>query len=271
LSDGAAEEGLMSASRAAAADVPVNVPLASLVRHDDPRPLHQQVRDALLRAIEDGRLPHNGKLPSERKLVDAFGVSRITVRHAIQDLIRQGMVKSQPGKGFYVTIGPRGYELQVLESFTATALATNRQPGSVLVEVRAFKPPTEITRPLFLPTGAEVVILKRIRLIDGVPVAIQSDWLPASQVPGLADLDWTGPNRSLYAELRDRYHIQPGRGHTTLSARIATDWEAEKLQLSSPAAVLTVDQIVFDRRNTPINMTTLIHHPERYPLTLTQS
>jgi GntR family transcriptional regulator len=263
LSDSAAAETLTTTPRAA--------PLATLVRHDDPRPLHQQVRDALLQAIEDGRLPHNGKLPSERKLVEAFGVSRITVRHAIQDLVRQGMLKSQPGKGFYVTIAPRGYELQVLESFTATAISTNRQPGSVLVEVKAYKPPSEITRPLFLPEGAEVVILKRIRLIDGVPVAIQTDWLPAQQVPGLADLDWTGPNRSLYAELRDRYHIQPGRGHTTLSARIATPWEAERLELCLPAAVLTVDQIVFDRRNRPINMTTLIHHPERYPLTLTQS
>ncbi|KQS75743.1 GntR family transcriptional regulator [Rhizobium sp. Leaf384] len=245
--------------------------LDAVVRHDDPRPLHQQVKEALLRAIEDGRLPHNGKLPSERKLVESFGVSRITVRHAIQDLIRQGMVKSQPGKGLYVTLSPRGYELQVLESFTATALSTNRQPGSVLVEVQVYRPAAEITRPLFLPEGAEVVILKRVRLIDGVPVAIQTDWLPAAQVPGLASLDWTGANRSLYAELRDRYHIQPGRGHTTLSARMATPWEAERLDLDHPAAVLTVDQIVFDRRNRPINMTALVHHPERYPLTLTQS
>lgn len=245
--------------------------LAPLMRHDDPRPLHRQVHEALLQAIEDGRLPHNGKLPSERELVEIFGVSRITVRHAIQDLVRQGMLKSQPGKGFYVTTGQRGYELQVLESFTATALSNNREPGSELVEVKAYKPPPEVTRPLFLPAGAEVVILRRLRLIDGVPVAIQTDWLPAAQVPGLAELDWTGPNRSLYDELRNRYHIQPGRGHTTLSARLATDWECEKLGLVSPAAVLTVDQIVFDRRNRPINMTTLIHHPERYPLTLAQS
>lgn len=267
MGDGAAADNLVDGNRS----VPADAPLATMVRHDDPRPLHQQVKEALLRAIEDGRLPHNGKLPSERKLVETFGVSRITVRHAIQDLIRQGMVKSQPGKGLYVTLRPRGYELQVLESFTATALSTNRQPGSMLVEVQAYKPAADITRPLFLPEGAEVVILKRIRLIDGVPVAIQTDWLPAAQVPGLADLDWTGSNRSLYAELRDRYHIQPGRDHTTLSARIATPWEAERLELASPAAVLTVDQIVFDRRNRPINMTTLIHHPERYPLTLTQS
>lgn len=244
---------------------------AAGISRADPRPLHRQVHGAILAAIEAGRLPQNGKLPSERELVDLFGVSRITIRHAMRDLVAQGFLHSQPGKGFYVAGPQRGFELHLLKSFTATALANGRRPGQRLLAARLHRAPLEITRPLFLPEGAEVAVLSRLRLLDDVPVVIQTDWLSAARVPGLVELDWSSPNRSLYAEIRARYRIRPVRGQTTLSARLATAAEAGLLGLAAPAAVLTVDQIAFDARNRPVNLTMLVHHPERYPLTLAQS
>lgn len=242
-----------------------------MVDRGDPRPLHKQVYEALLASIRDGKLPLRGKLPSERELVDLYNVSRITVRHAIRELIQQGVVQSQPGKGLYVTEHGGGFELQVLKSFTSTALANGRNPGHRLIEASIVRAPLEISRPLFLAPGAEVVVLTRLRLIDNIPAVIQTDWIPAGRVAGLLDLDWGVANRSLYAELRERYRIYPKRGQTTLSARIATDEETAILELTPPAAVLTVDQIAFDDRNRPVNMTALVHHPARYPLTLLQS
>jgi GntR family transcriptional regulator len=241
------------------------------VDRGDPRPLHKQVYEALLAAINDGRLPLRGKLPSERELVDLYAVSRITVRHAIRELIQQGVVHSQPGKGLYVTERGGSFELQVLKSFTSIALANGRNPGHQLIEASLVRAPLEVSRPLFLGPGAEVVVLSRLRLLDNIPAVIQTDWIPAARVPGLLDLDWSVTNRSLYEELRQRYQIFPKRGQTTLSARLATDNETDLLQLSPPAAVLTVDQIAFDDRNRPVNMTALAHHPLRYPLTLLQS
>lgn len=242
-----------------------------VIDRDDPRPLHKQVYAALLAAISDGRLPLRGKLPSERELVDLYAVSRITIRHAIRELIQQGVVHSQPGKGLYVTERGGGFELQVLKSFTSIALANGHNPGHQLIEASLVYAPLEISRPLFLAPGAEVVLLSRLRLLDNIPAVIQTDWIPAARVPGLLDLDWGIANRSLYEELRERYGIFPKRGQTTLSARLADVNEARLLQLSPPAAVLTVDQIAFDDRNRPVNMTALVHHPARYPLTLLQS
>jgi GntR family transcriptional regulator len=243
----------------------------SVVNRGDPRPLHKQVYEALLAAIDDGRLPLRGKLPSERELVDLYAVSRITIRHAIRDLIQEGVVHSQPGKGLYVTERGGGFELQVLKSFTSIALANGHNPGHRLIEASLIRAPLEISRPLFLAPGAEVVVLSRLRLLDNIPAVVQTDWIPAARVPGLLDLDWGVVNRSLYEELRERYRIFPKRGQTTLSARLASEVEAHLLQLPSPAAVLTVDQIAFDDINRPVNMTALVHHPARYPLTLLQS
>ena len=243
----------------------------SVVDRDDPRPLHKQVYEALLAAIDDGRLPLRGKLPSERELVDLYAVSRITIRHAIRELIQQGVVHSQPGKGLYVTERGGGFELQVLKSFTSIAVANGRTPGHQLIEATLMRAPLEISRPLFLAPNAEVVVLSRLRLLDDIPAVIQTDWIPAARVPGLLDLEWGIANRSLYGELRERYGIFPHRGQTTLSARLADSNEARLLQLPPTAAVLTVDQIAFDDRNRPVNMTALVHHPTRYPLTLMQS
>ncbi len=241
------------------------------IDRNDPRPLHKQVYEALLASIRDGKLPLRGKLPSERELVDLYNVSRITVRHAVRELIQQGVIHSQPGKGLYVAERGGGFELQVLKSFTSIAVASGRSPGQRLVEASIVPAPLEVSRPLFLAPGAEVILLSRLRLLDNIPAVVQTDWIPAARAADLLDLDWTVANRSLYAELRERYRIHPKRGQTTLSARLATDKEAEMLELPTPAAVLTVDQIAFDDRNRPINLTALVHHPARYPLTLLQS
>lgn len=257
-------------------NVKTREPVAATKRHAaidraDPRPLHQQVYEDLLATIREGKVPLRGKLPSERELVSLYDVSRITVRHAVRELIRQGVVQSQPGKGLYVAENGGGFELEVLRSFTSTALASGRVPGHRLLAMEVVKASLDITRPLLLPPGSDVIVLSRLRLLDGVPVVLQTDWIAASRAPGLTGMDWTVANRSLYAELREVYGIQPRRGQTTLSARLADPAEAAMLELPLPSAVLTVDQIAFDERDRPINMTALVHHPGRYPLTLLQS
>ena len=101
-------------------------------------------------------------------------------------------------------------------------------------------------------------------------MVLTQDWFAAGLVPGILDLDWSTGNRSLYAEIRDRYRLRPDSGRTTLSARLANEEEARLLELAPPAAVLTVEQIAYDPQGRPVNMTFSSHHPLRYPLSLDQ-
>jgi GntR family transcriptional regulator len=238
----------------------------------DARPLYKQLKDRLLAALNDGRLPPGAKLASERELVAHYGVSRITIRQAMKELVLEGHLRSQPGKGFYATGRQTGaaYELELLRSFTATAIEHGQRPGSRLLHLAVEAAPETIARPLAITAGEPVVSLRRLRLLDDEPVAIAHDWIALKHVPDLARLDWSGGNRSLYAELRDRYNINPSRGQTILAARLADAEEAQLLHLSPPAAVLTVEQIAYDATNLPINLTFSTHHPERYPLQLEQ-
>lgn len=221
--------------------------------------------------VDRRELDVNEKLPSERELVARYGVSRITVRQAIKDLENLGYLQTRPGKGIYVTEPSPVYELEVVRSFTQTALAQKLKPGTRLLKAETLPAGPEIARPLEIPVGTEVVFLERLRLLDGNPVGVQRDWFSAALARGILDLDWTVENRSLYGELEERYGVFPSSGNSTLSARLATNEEATLLQLDIPAAVLTLDQVAYDSEDRVVNVGAAAYHPVRYPLTLLQS
>lgn len=242
------------------------------VSREDVRPLYKQVKDRLLELLSDGTVPPMGKLDSERELVERYGVSRITVRQAMRELVAEGHLRSHPGKGFYATgrSTSRAFELELLRSFTATALQHGLTPGARLISGETIPADDRLAAALHMRVGEPVIALKRLRLLNGQPVAVAEDWIEAGKTPGLLQLDWAGRNHSLYDELRRRYGLHPVRGETVLSSRLATAQEAKLLELKRPAAVLTVDQIAFDGGGHPINATRSIHHPTRYPLRLEQ-
>ncbi|MGO4451555.1 GntR family transcriptional regulator [Phyllobacterium sp. TAF24] len=246
-------------------------PGGTLIDRNHPEPLYVQLRIILKSMIDARQLQLNDKLPSERELVQLYGVSRITVRQAIKDLENLGFLQTRAGKGIYVTEPKPTYEIEIVRSFTETAEANNRKPGMQLLTGAVIQADLDITRPLSLPAGSNVVFIERLRFLDDLPVVVQRDWFAEAIAPGILDIDWNNGNRSLYAEFNTRYGVVPTRGQSTLSARLASEQEAKLLQLDLPAAVLTLDQIAYDNEYRPVNVSSMAYHPVRYPLSLTQS
>nr|WP_182550350.1 GntR family transcriptional regulator [Phyllobacterium myrsinacearum] len=246
-------------------------PGGTLIDRNHPEPLYVQLRIILKSMIDNRELQLNDKLPSERELVEIYGVSRITVRQAIKDLENLGFLQTRAGKGIYVSEPKPTYEIEIVRSFTETAEANNRKPGMRLLTGAVIQADLEITRPLSLPAGSNVIFLERLRFLDDLPVVVQRDWFAEAIAPGILDIDWNNENRSLYAEFNNRYGVIPTRGQSTLSARLASEQEAKLLQLDLPAAVLTLDQIAYDNEYRPVNVSSMAYHPVRYPLSLTQS
>lgn len=241
-----------------------------LIERNHPDPLYVQLRNLLKTKIDRREWEVNDKLPSERELVTQYGVSRITVRQALKDLENIGYLQSRPGKGIYVSEPKPTYELEIVRSFTQTAIENRLRPGMRLLKGEIIEAGEDIARSLSLPLGADVVCLERLRLLDDLPVVIQRDWFSAMLTPGILALDWAVENRSLYSEFETRYEVFPTRGQSTVSARLASAQEASLLQLETPAAVLTLDQIAYDAGNRTVNISSAAYHPVRYPLTLTQ-
>lgn len=238
-----------------------------------PRPLYRQVKQHLQDRLAAGDFPAGTKLASERELTEVLGVSRITVRQALRELVMEGHLQSFPGKGFYPASARRrtGFDINLVRSFTETARSHGQAPDSRLLAAGTAPADADVAALLGVARGEEVHHLVRLRRLDGVPVAISTDWLLAATVPDLLSLDWTVPDRSLYAELKGRYNLTPRSGRTEITARLAAGSEAELLDLSPGAALLMVEQVAFDKAGQVINASRSLQHPELNPLRLEQA
>lgn len=232
-------------------------------------PLYEQLKRRLITQIASGELAQQSQLPSERRLVQDLGVSRITVRKALGDLVKDGYLYAVPGKGFFVgrgTVAEASYELNALLSFSAAARARGVEPGSRILMAEVVPSPPAVVFQLQLAAGEPVIFLRRVRLLDGVAAVVQESWLPHAVCPGLLDGD--AEDLSLYTVLTEHYGLDLARGHTVISARLASDEEREWLELPEPAAVLTVDQLTSTREGRPVELSNSVYHPHRYPLSI---
>jgi GntR family transcriptional regulator len=236
---------------------------------DSAIPLYQQIKQRLLQDIESGVLEPHARLPSERKLVEQFSVSRITVRQALSELVQEGYLYTQPAKGFFVAEQTQPYELNVLLSFTSVARERGLIPSSRVLDASIISASQALSRQLLIPLGAEVVCLVRLRLINDVPVRVEHVWLPHDRCPGILEHDLN--RESLYSILHDEYGLVLTNAVTTVRARLASAQEREWLELAEPDAVVTVDQLTYAQDGRPTELSLMVIHPRRYPLSLTQA
>ncbi|MCC6315167.1 MAG: GntR family transcriptional regulator [Thermomicrobiales bacterium] len=239
-----------------------------VIVRDSATPLYEQLKGWLRDEIAAGGEPGR-QLPSERQLVERFGVSRITVRKALADLVGEGVVYSVPGRGFFVGEKEQLYELHALRSFSDDARERGQEPSSRVLEARLILAAPAQAFQLDVPAGTELVSLRRVRLLDGAPAILQHVWLPHAMCPDLlaAPLD----RISLYAVLAERYSVRLTRGRTAIAARLADPVERVLLELPEPSAVLTVDQVTYDRAGRPVELLQSSHNPKRYPLSIAHS
>jgi GntR family transcriptional regulator len=230
-------------------------------------PLYQQIERYLLDEIANGTLVAHSRLPSERELVKKWGVSRITARQALNDLVLKGYLYTAPGKGFFVADKhEQPNEFAALLSFSAGARERKQVPSSRVLSARIIQPSPSLMQQL--STSGDVVELVRLRYLDNAPVGIQYNWLPHALCPDILSLDFT--SASLYSELRERYGCVLASARMTISARLANPEERDLLELPDPGVILTVDQATFNAEHQPVEVSLGLFHPQRYPLSVIQ-
>lgn len=227
-----------------------------------PRPLYERIEKQLRRRLADAA--DGDPFPSEPRLAEEFGVSRMTVRAALAGLERDGMVERVPGRGSFVRKGAAQRPVGVLLSFHDQALAEGKTPRSRVLqaEVRAGTP-QEIAA-LYQgeePQERPVVAITRIRLFDDTPIAIERAVFPASLSALLTtDLE-TG---SLHNALR-RLGLTPTLGSSVLTARTADD-DAPHLGVPAATPMLVETRSIVDQHGRPLEYTVSSYVAERYAL-----
>ena len=209
---------------------------------DGPRPKHAQLTDLLADEVAE-RLRPGDPIASERELVDRHGVSRATVRKAIEALVTRGVLHRVPGKGTFVA-RPRVESRLHLASFTQDMRRRGLTPTTRLVRLSLEQPGGRLARSLALTgTGraARAWRVERVRLADGIPMALEVGWYPQAT---FADLDRHDLRGSLYALFADHYRVVVDSAEQTLWGESAEGEVASALRAPAHAPLL-----VFERRS----------------------
>ena len=225
-----------------------------------PIPLYFQIAENLKEAIEAGTIAPGERLDNELELAEQLGVSRPTVRQAIQRLVQQGLVVRRRGLGT-VVVGPRILRPVALTSLYDDLAVAQRAPTTAVLSLEEIAASDEIAQVLSLAVGTPVLSIERLRFADETPLAIMHNYLPAKLLQGRteADLEQTG----LYELLRSQ-GIQLHAADQVLAARRATAQEARLLQAPRSATVLTMTRTAFDLAGLPVEHGRHAYLADRY-------
>lgn len=208
-------------------------------------PLHRTVAATLADAIARGEYPIGSSLPNERLLAARLGVSRTTLRQALAELARSGVIRRRVGRGGGTFVREPVVERRAgsAAGLTAELRRQGLKPGATVVKVAVITASREIADALGLDAGDQVVELVRVRFADGRPVALEESWCPAGRFPGLERETLSG---SLYDVLRDRYGCISDRAVERVEARLAVAEDATRLGVRHGAPMIAVERIAFD-------------------------
>ena len=226
--------------------------------------MFEQVKTLLDAAITRGELgPHN-RIPSERELSVALGASRMTIRQALLEMMAEGSLYTRPGKGTYVAERKIEQPLQRLTSFTEDIRARGSRPASRVLAQELLPAPLELAQALGVPPGAEIVRIRRLRLADESPLAIETSHLSHALCPGIIANDFS--TSSLYEVLATRYGIHLRSAKQTIEASAALPEERQLLEMPSHVPVLRLHRLTFGRDDQVVEFVRAAYRGDRYQL-----
>jgi GntR family transcriptional regulator len=229
-------------------------------------PLYRRLRQALHDRMRSGEWQPGDRMPSIRELGESYGVSHITVVRALDDLTREGLLLRRQGRGVFVSQARRGSRCTPLQSFTEEIVARGRTPSSrTLRRVLEHADPGLQTR-LGLRPDDDVILLERLRMVDGLPLALQRVYLPAWLAPGLVER--SEPIESLYRLLADTYGVLPTNAFESYQAISLDSEEARLLEAEPGLPAFRVTRTTSDQHGRTIEFASSVLRGDRYEVHL---
>ena len=235
--------------------------LADPSGEDTFEPRYREIERAVRQRL--AKLSPGDELPSDAQLCQEFGVSRMTARHAMNRLVQEGLLLRARGRGTFVAAPPTHRRANSLLSFSNEMRRQGRTPSSRLLG-RALRAPTrEEAARLQLKESEKVLWLRRIRLADGLPIAVESTRLHRRTATAVLAADLQ--QESLHAVLV-RAGCLPTRGRATITAEPAAADDARWLKMRKGDPMLVERRIINDQQGRPLEFTESRYPADRYAL-----
>jgi DNA-binding GntR family transcriptional regulator len=228
------------------------------IDRSSPTPLYFQLAQAIEGAITGGDLPAGSRLENELLLAERYGLSRPTVRRAVQELVDKGLLVRKRGVGTQV-IQPHVRRPVELTSLYEDLARAGETPTTAVLSLERVPAPAEIAAELDLVEGVEIVVLRRLRYSHGEPLALMTNYLPGRFHPTAEELS----ERGLYQYLRGQgVHLRVA--HQRIGARPARAEEARLLEEPPRAALLTMERTAFDDQGVAVEHGQHAYRASRY-------
>ncbi len=231
-------------------------------------PLYYQIRENIRSMITGNAYPPNSMIPTEAELCTIYGVSRITVRRAILDLVNEGLLTRGKGKGTFVSETYGLTSMNGVQGFSQELMGLNMRPSAQLLSCKIRTADPALRRALDLEEGDKVVTISRLRLVNHEPCMVEVMNFPYALVPGIEKEDLS---QSIYHLLKGKYNQEVVRAKDILEPIIIGEYESQLLQLGDLTAGMRSNRIGYDAKQRPIEYSTHIIHGKKCTLVFDRS
>jgi len=231
-------------------------------------PLYIQVRDILKGLISSGTLKPGDQLPSENELSSAFNISRMTVRQATQELLKEGAIIIRRGDGTFVNPATHTQMLLKLEGFSSEMAKLGYRNHSRVLEMERISD-DESYEDAYVGLGLDesetLVRISRVRYVEDTPFALETSYLPAFIGDGLLE-PRMADDASIYAHIEKDLHIRLSRADHVIQPGLAEKQCSELLEIDEGSPVLRLHGTTFSMKNQPVEYLEGIYRGDKYEL-----
>ena len=234
----------------------------SAIYRNSPLPRYYQLKEILRERVQSEEWKPGDLIPSERELSEKYGISRMTARQALTDLVNEGLFYREQGKGTFVSQRKITQQLIRLTGFTEDIKARGQKPGTKVLSAEMLPADETTAEKLRIDPGTLIFRLKRLRLADDKPLAIELSQISFKGCERLLEEDLE--QNSLYRLLETQYGIPLMEADQELEAGLAGKEEAQLLKIQSGRPVLFTRRITYTERNQPIEYAKAVYCGNKY-------
>lgn len=235
-----------------------------MIDKNSPLPIYSQIEEYIKERIEKGELKPGDVLPPEREYAEQFDVSRMTIRQAINNLVNDGLIYRKKGSGTFIAEKKFEQPLQGLTSFTEDMKGRGLTPSSKLLSFELIPASANIAAVLHISEYTPVYEIKRIRMADNTPMALETCYISANLIKGLTE---EIINQSLYQYIEEKLQLEIGEATQVIESALANDLEVELLKINDGDPILLIERCTYLKNGTPFEIVRSSYRADRYKFT----
>ncbi|MFC0559142.1 GntR family transcriptional regulator [Halalkalibacter alkalisediminis] len=236
------------------------------LNHSSSIPLYAQLKDIIKAEISNGHYKHNQQLPTEVELCDIYGVSRITARRAISDLVEEGYLTRQQGKGTFVKEKILKRELISVNGFSEHIIQSGEKPNSQILSCDVVEATSQLTDLLHVNGDSPLLQLKRILYIDDEPFVLEIAHYPLERFHNLQE--YITQSTSTYEILSKKYNVTFSSNTKTINVILADSDQSKYLKCDLGQPLYFIEKIAYDINHVPVHTSSLFLRADRAKFTV---